>query len=108
MEHIEVPQCQKELPVITITDPAGCNPTGCNPTGCNPDGTRERSSSSTSDLTEETRYELTQWAIHELIEQNRENEATNRRQKKIMGGLGLVTAGVSLALVISELIKVWA
>ena len=56
-------------------------------------------------LPETTQREVMQWAIHELIEQNRENESENKRQKLIIAGLGTATAALTLLVGITELIK---
>ena len=60
------------------------------------------------EINDDTRNELTQWAIHELVEQNVQNEQTNANNKKVMAVLGVVTATLSLTLVISEIIKLWS
>jgi len=60
------------------------------------------------ELNEAVRNELTQWAIHELIEQNAEAEEANNKNKKIMACLGVATGTLSLTLVISEIIKLWS
>ena len=60
------------------------------------------------ELNEAVRNELTQWAIHELIEQNTEAEQANNKNKRIMACLGVVTGTLSLTLVISEIIKLWS
>ena len=70
-------------------------------------GQQEQHSPSLSELSDDTRYELTQWAIHELIEQNNENESQNKKQKAIIAALGTATTVLSLTLVISEIIKTW-
>ena len=61
-----------------------------------------------TNISEETRNELTQWAIHELIEQNVQQENTSSRNKKALSVLGVTTAALTLALVIGEIIKTWS
>jgi len=60
------------------------------------------------ELTEETKNELTQWAIHELIEQNNTQESNNCTNKKIMALMGTVTAVASLTLVVGQLVELWS
>ena len=59
-------------------------------------------------LSATVRSELTGWAINELIEQNRQNEQANAKNKKVVALLGAATTTLSLVLVIGEIIKLWS
>lgn len=62
---------------------------------------------SDSELSEHSKSELVQWGIHELIEQHNSHEHTNKCQKVAIATLGILSMGLSISLVVSEIIKVW-
>lgn len=67
--------------------------------------TRPRSQSDISQLPDNLRQEVLQWAVNELLEQNREHEENSRCYKATIACLGTITATLSVAVGITELIK---